>query len=257
MRNLKTLFLDTRLSMVLPFNYIWLSRRDQRLLPWHKLFDEAEFYCWSLQSMPCIKALKGQYFPQYRRTVFCTGVEMSTLIFLIVKRMQSTKSILNSSAKWLTDGGIGLWRVHPTPAGAMDPGPAGAMDPAHQIHTVIYPSLLDCPLIHETSFPQCKVKCSLLSTYANHSWNKCLVCILVVWEGVIGEYCILYPLGPQTSLQPSKQWDSRTQHQNCHRAMKNSSHFRKINYLTVCWFSLPRVENLSTRVSFIQFSTCV
>lgn len=99
MRNLKALFLDTRLSMVLPFYYIWLSSRDQRSLPWHKLFDETEFYCWSLQPMSYIKALKRQYFPQYRRTVFYIGMEVSTPVFLIVKRMQSTKSVLNSSAK--------------------------------------------------------------------------------------------------------------------------------------------------------------
>lgn len=66
--------------------------------------------------------------------------------------------------------------------------PAGVMGPAHQLHTVIYLFLLNRLLIYEISFPQCNVKCSLVSTYVNHSCNKCPVCILFVCEGVTGEY---------------------------------------------------------------------
>lgn len=164
MRNLKTEFLDIRLSVVLPFNFICLGKRDQRSLPWHK--HKAEFYCWS-----CPKALKRQYFSQYKRTV-----EVFIPIFLILKIIQSAKSVLNSSAKLPAD------ELHSCTS------PAGAMGPAHQLHTVIHPSLLNCPLIYETSLPQSKVKCSLVSTCVNHSWNKGPVCILVVCERVRGEY---------------------------------------------------------------------
>ena len=42
---------------------------------------------------------------------------------------------------------------------------AGAMGSGHRLHTVIHPSLLSCPLAYETSCPQCKVNCSLVSIY--------------------------------------------------------------------------------------------
>lgn len=100
------------------------------------------------------------------------------------KKNAITKFVLNCSAKLLADGETGPWRAQSHSCTS----PTGARGPAHQLHTVVHPPLMNCPLKYETSFPWSNVKCSPLSIYVTHSWNKPPVCILVICEDVRGEY---------------------------------------------------------------------